>query len=398
MGDSSANAGPPRRRIYLDHAATSWPKAPAVVEAVTAYMRDCGAPAGRSGYREAIEVDRRIAALRRELARRIGAEGPDRIVFGFNGTDVLNLVLHGWLRPGDHVVATDAEHNSVLRPLAWLAARRGVEVDYAPTDGTGAVDPDEFAKRLRPGRTRLAAIVHASNVTGAIQPVAAVARAAHAAGARLLVDAAQSLGQWPLSVADGPIDFLAAPTHKSLGGPLGGGLLYLAPGLEAELEPLRQGGTGTQSEDERQPTETPERYEAGNLNVPALVGLAAALEDPATLDAAQLQAHCRLLTARALDGLRELPTATVYGPADAAGRAGVVSFNLEGFDPQELALTLDAVFGVQVRAGLHCAPRQHRTLGTLQRGGAVRMSWGGSTTVEMVDEALAAIAELASSV
>lgn len=386
------------QRIYLDNAATSWPKAPAVIEAVTTYLRDNGAPAGRGTYTESLEVDRRLQALRCDLARLLDAPDPRRVIFCFNGSDALNLALHGLLQPGDHVVATRAEHNSVLRPLAWLAEHRGVHVDYADCDGVGRVDLDQFRRLLRPGQTRLAAVVHASNVTGAVQPIAEMAALARAAGAEFLLDAAQTLGQWPVSVRELPVSLLAAPGHKSLGGPLGTGLLYIAPELEDRLEPLRQGGTGTRSEDERQPRELPERYEAGNHNVPGLFGLAAAVAPLTGGGIAQVRKHHGELTRRAREGLARVRGVRIFVPNDVADQVGVLSFVMEGWEPQEAATALDQAFHLQLRAGFHCAPGVHRALGTLDSGGTLRLSWGRDTTEEMVDTAVAAIAEIAASV
>lgn len=388
----------PRERIYLDNAATGWPKADGVLAAVAEYLRDSGAPAGRSTYQEASDVERRLQRLRRDLAERIGADDARRIVFTFNGTDSLNLALQGILRPGDHVVTTEAEHNSVLRPLAWLAEHRGVRVERARCDGAGRVDADDLRRRLRPGETRLVALVHASNVTGVVQPVAEVAEATRAAGARLLVDAAQSLGQWPVSVRDLPLALLAAPGHKSLGGPLGTGFLYVAPGVETELEPTRQGGTGTRSEDERQPDSLPDRYEAGNHNVPGLIGLGASVAELTTAKIVETQLRFRELTRRMRDGLGDVRGVKLFVPERVEDQLGVVSLTIAGFEPQEAAATLDAAFGIQVRAGLHCAPGVHRALGTFASGGTLRLSWGRATTSESIDAAIAAIAELAASV
>jgi len=387
-----------RERIYLDHAATSWPKAPGVVEAVCAYLRDNGAPAGRGAYSESLDVERRLQRLRLDVARLIEAPDSRRVIFTFNGTDSLNLALHGLLRPGDHVVTTEAEHNSVLRPLAWLAAHRGVIVERAACDEVGRVDVDQVRRMIRPGHTRLVALVQASNVTGVVQPVAEIAQLARAAGADFLLDAAQSLGQWPVSVSELPISLLAAPGHKSLGGPLGTGLLYVAPGLETRLESTRQGGTGTRSEDDHQPDELPERYEAGNLNVPGLIGLGAAVAEFTAATVAATRQHHRDLTQRAIAGLAGVRGVRLFVPPAPQQQVGVLSLTVDGYDPQEVAATLDAVFHIQVRAGLHCAAGIHRAIGSLAMGGTVRLSWGQQTTTEMVDAAVAAISEVATSV
>jgi cysteine desulfurase/selenocysteine lyase len=381
-------------RIYLDNAATSWPKPNAVYEAVDHYQRCLGAPAGRSTYSEAAEVMRAIEAARASLARMLQAAHPRQIVFAANGTDALNLAISGILRPGDHVVATVCEHNSVLRPLRHLETHRQIEVTLVGCDGQGYVDPDDVGRALRPN-TRLVAVVHASNVTGALQPMAEIAARAHAAGALLLVDAAQSLGHRPCDVNQLGADLLAAPGHKGLLGPLGTGLLYIAPGLEAQLQSLRQGGTGTRSEEDRQPESLPDKYEAGNLNVPGLVGLAAALRHLEARGLVAVEAHERALTERLLAGLGEIAGVRLHGPPDSAHRVGVVSITIDGYDPQEVAATLDASFRVQVRSGLHCAPRMHEALGTMPFGGTVRFSLGPFSTPADVDAAAAAVAQIA---
>lgn len=381
-------------RIYLDNAATSWPKPEEVYAAVDRYQREVGAAAGRGGYRQAIHAQRTVDDARRGVATLLGVADPTRIVFGANGTDVLNLAIHGLLRGGDHVVTTVCEHNSVLRPLADAARTLGVEVTHVDCDGASYVDPGDVERALT-AQTKLVVVTHASNVTGAIQPVAEIARAAHAAGAKVLVDAAQTAGHVPINVVDLGVDLLAASGHKGLLGPLGTAVLYVKPGLEQELQPLRQGGTGLHSRLDRQPDELPQRYEAGNLNTPALAGLAAAARflQAKTVEAGA--AHERALVRRLCNGLKAIPDVRLVGPSDAQPRSPVVSFSVEGYDPQDFAAVLDGSFDVECRAGLHCAPRMHAALGTIDRGGLVRLSPGWSTTMEQIDKALAAIEAIA---
>jgi len=381
-------------RIYLDNAATSWPKPDAVYAAVERYQRECGAAYGRSVYREAVEVEQSVTGARRSLVRLLGAERPERIVFTANGTDALNLAIHGALSAGDHVVTTMAEHNSVLRPLRHLTEQRDVRVSFVGVDAAGVVDPGEV-RRAMLKETRLVIVTHASNVTGAIQPVDEIGRIAHQHGALFLVDAAQSLGHLPVDVEAIQPDLLAAPGHKGLLGPLGTGLLYIRPGVEERLNPLRQGGTGSQSQHDRQPDLLPDKYEPGNLNVPGIVGLGAGVKYLETRGINAIAAHERRLTERLLDGLRQAAGLRVHGPADASVRVGVVSVTLPGYDPQELAAGLDAAYGIQVRAGLHCAPRMHEALGTLAGGGTVRFSLGCFTTEGEIDAAVSAMCELA---
>ena len=380
-------------RIYLDNAATSWPKPASVYAAVDHYQRELGAAAGRGVYAEAIESERLVTSARQRLARLINAETPERIVFAFNGTDALNLALHGLLQPGDHVVTTVAEHNSVLRPLRWLADHKQVTITYVGCNKAGIVDPAEIEQAITP-RTKLIAVIHASNVTGAIQPVAEIGLLAHGRGIKFLVDAAQSVGHLPIDVRSLHADLLAAPGHKGLLGPLGTGFLYLAPGMETLVEPTRQGGTGTRSDEDRQPTSLPDRYEAGNLNVPGLVGLEAGLAEIERRGVAAIQQHEATLTSQLLTGLADIPAWEVFGPADVRERVGVVSLRLPGSDPRELAAILDTSHQIQTRAGIHCAPRMHTSLGTSPEG-TLRLSVGLFTTTAEIEQTLAALAEIA---
>jgi cysteine desulfurase family protein len=382
-------------RIYLDNGATSWPKPAAVYETVDDYQRRLGAPAGRSGYAEAAEVSQRVEAARRRIASLLGLADPTHLIFTANGTDSLNLVLHGLLRPGDHVVTTVAEHNSVLRPLADLAAA-GVSATYVGCSSVGVVDPDDVRAALRPD-TKLVAISHASNVTGALQPVKEIAAIAREAKVRVLCDVAQTAGHQPVDLHALGVDYLAASGHKGLLGPLGTGILAIRPGAAADLRSVRQGGTGTQSERAEQPAELPAKFESGNLNVLGILGLSAGVAFLAERGLAEIERHGRELCQRLLDGLEQIDGVRVYGPKTAAERVPLVSMRLAGYDPQEVALALDAGHRIQVRPGLHCAPRMHEALATQAGGGTVRFSLGPFTTTTEIDAAIAAIAELAGS-
>lgn len=388
----------PSDRIYLDNAATSWPKPAAVWDAVDVYQRQAGAPAGRSAYAEAAGVESQVRAARAGVARLLGVADPKRVIFGFNGTDVLNLAIFGLLRRPytrkPHVVTTVCEHNSVLRPLRAMLDAGEIDVSYAGCNAHGVVDADEFAAAVR-ADTRLAIVIHASNVTGALQPVAQIGAALRDYDCRLLVDAAQTAGHLPLDVEKLGCDLLAAPGHKGLLAPLGTGVLYLKPGVEGEVWPLRMGGTGTRSEDDHQPEALPERYESGNHNVPGLVGLAAATDFLKQRGIEELRRHELELSDRLWQGLSEIDGVTLYGPAAAEERVGVVSMNIAGFNPQEVAAMLDTTCRIQVRAGLHCAPRMHEALGTLDGGGTVRFSLGPFNTSEQIDAAVQAVGELA---
>jgi cysteine desulfurase family protein len=384
------------KRTYLDNAATSWPKPEAVYAIVDRFQRQLGAPAGRSGYRQANEVERLVNEARRRAAELLGTDEPRRIVFTCNGTDALNLALHGLLRPGDHVITSVAEHNSVLRPLQHLQETRDVDVTHVPCDSSGLIDPDDVRRAIRPN-TRLIALIHASNVTGVLQPVAAVGRVAHERGVLFLVDGAQSVGHVPINVRELGADLLAAAGHKGLLSPLGVGLLYIAPGLEEHLLPARQGGTGTESFQARQPSSLPDKYESGNHNVPGLLGLGAGVTFLQERTLHEARRHEQALTELLLAGLHAIPGVTVYGPRDPQQRVGVVSISAAGYDPQEFAMLLDTAYSIQVRAGLHCAPKMHQALGTIDTGGTVRFSLGPFNTREEIETTIQAVGELAAS-
>lgn len=386
-GVLSSDSRPPR--IYLDNAATSWPKPTAVYEAVDHYQRELGAAAGRSAYQTATAVARLVEQTRWAVAKLIAAQEARRVVFAFNGTDALNTAIHGVLRPADHVVTTVVEHNSVLRPLAELVQRSGIQVSYVSCDDVGVVDVAAIQAALRP-TTRLVVVSHASNVTGAIQPIAGIAELLSDHPALLLIDAAQSLGHLPIDVTRG-IDLLASSGHKGLLGPLGTGILYVGEQAEPCLNSFRQGGTGTLSEDDHQPQSLPEKYESGNLNVMGIAGLWAGVQFVTERGVATLRAHEQALSERLIAGLRQGENVVLYGPASAADRVGVVSFNLAGHDPHDVATLLDATAGIEVRAGLHCAPRMHAALGTLALNGTVRVSVGPFNTADEIDTTLAAL-------
>ena len=381
-------------RTYLDNAATSWPKPDNVLAALSRYFQELGVAAGRGATRAASEVDAVIARCRLRTARLFNAESPERIVFTFNGTDSLNLALHGVLRTGDHVVASTLEHNSVLRPLRELQRRIGIETTLIPPEANGRVEPARFQDALQPN-TRLVALLHASNVTGVVQPIEDVGQIARQAGVLMLVDAAQTAGHWPINVQDSPIDLLACPGHKGLLGPLGTGLLYVRPGLEEHMASLRQGGTGSQSEDDRQPERLPDKYESGNLNAPGLFGLEAALALLQERRVTAVQQHELQLRRRLLEQLVYVPGARAFAADIADDRAvGLLSLALDGFDPQEAAAILDHDFNIQTRAGLHCAPGAHRSLGTFDHGGTLRVSFGAANQSEDIDRLVAALQQM----
>jgi len=387
----------PPQRIYLDNAATSWPKPGVVYDAVDHYQRNVGAPAGRAAYSDAQAAQRTVDNARAACAELLGVSDPRQIVFTSNGTDALNLALHGLLGPGDHVIATVCDHNSVLRPLQAQAEVNQVDTTYVGCDADGYVDPDDIRSALQ-SNTRLVTLSHASNVTGALQSVDEITRIAHEGEALVLLDAAQTAGHLPIDVQRLEVDLLATGGHKGLLGPLGTGLLMVRPGVEDRLKTIRQGGTGTQSQSDSQPAAMPERFEVGNLNVPALAGLAAAAQFLRQPSGTEIQGHVQQLTRRLIEGLQSIEEIRVYGPSAESERVGVVSIAVRDFDPQEFAAALDASSQIQCRAGLHCAPRMHAALQTDRLGGLVRFSPGWATTPEQIETTLQTIEAVASTV
>lgn len=381
------------RRIYLDHAATSFPKPEEVHVAVERYQRELGSAVGRSSTRVGAEVQRTVDSCRNRLARLFGVEAPSQVIFTLNGTDALNLALHGFLSAGDHVVCTCWEHNSVLRPLQALAEQRGVVTTVIGPAADGGIDLDQMQQALQQP-TRLVCITHASNVTGIVQPVAQIAELAHQAGAKVLVDAAQTAGHLPLSMQSLGADLLACPGHKGLLGPLGTGLLMLSAEMGEQLHPVRQGGTGTTSESDQQPDQLPEKFESGNHNAPGIFGLDASVKWLESQSLTVLQQHEQQLTRAFLDGLRSLSGIDVILGNSALERVGVVSISRQRLEPQVLAHLLDEHFGIETRAGLHCAPRAHAALETLERGGTVRFSFGHNNTQDDVDATLEALGQI----
>ncbi|MBL7037750.1 MAG: aminotransferase class V-fold PLP-dependent enzyme, partial [Pirellulaceae bacterium] len=339
-------------------------------------------------------VERLINDARRRLADLLGAEEPSRIVFTCNCTDSLNLAMHGILREGDHVITSVVEHNSVLRPLRYLEETANVQVTRVGCSPEGIIDPDDVRAAIQPN-TRLIALVHASNVTGALQPVAEVGHLARERELLYLVDAAQSVGHVPINAREIGADLLAGPGHKGLMGPLGIGFLYIAPGIEEQVRPVRQGGTGTQSVIDQQPSTMPDKYESGNHNVPAILGLGAGAAFLAERGLQEIRRHDQDLTNSLLEGIESVDGVTVHGPKELDQRVGVVSITIDGHDPQDFATMLDSAYSIQVRAGLHCAPLMHQALGTAAGGGTVRLSLGAFNTDEDVKAAVEAVREIA---
>ena len=378
--------------IYLDNAATSYPKPESVYAAMDNYNRNIGAPGGRGSYSSATDSQSTMDRCRKLTADLLGVGSPDQVAFTFNCTDSLNSVLHGLLRPGDHVVASQIDHNSVLRPLNKLQAT-GVESTIVPVVPNHLISPDSIQNAIQPN-TRLLSLIHASNVTGVIQPIEELAQIARERGVLVLLDAAQTAGQVPINMADLPIDFLAAAGHKSLLGPLGTGVLCLRPGAEEHLQSFRQGGTGSSSEQAAQPTRLPSRYESGNHNMPGLFGLTAGLEHIAATGVDAIRNHEQQLMRVLRDGLSAIEGVRLFVPEDVE-TTSVLSLNIAGYEPHDVATILDQNFQIQSRAGLHCAPGAHEVMGTLAGGGTVRLSPGPFTTAEDIQATVVAVREIA---
>lgn len=381
--------------IYLDNAATSWPKPAAVHEAITQFLETSAGNPGRSGHRLSLAAGRVLYDLREALAEFFGLQDPLRLVFTSGVTESVNLVLHGLLQPGDHVVTSSMEHNSVMRPLRCLQ-QKGVQLTVVPSAADGTLNPGDVRSALRP-ETRLVVLTHASNVCGTILPVAEVGALTRQQGILLLVDAAQTAGVLPIDMASMNIDLLAFSGHKGLLGPTGTGGLAIGEHVDVSgMVPLKQGGTGSLSEREEQPDFLPDKFESGTPNSVGLAGLLASLEYLRGNGEGSLGQHERMLTEQLLEGLRPIPGIGLYGPGDPAAMVGVVSLTLDGFQVSDVAAHLDEEHDILCRPGLHCAPAAHRTLGTFPHG-TLRFSPGPFTTSQDIERTVQAMTALARS-
>jgi len=409
--------------IYLDHAATSWPKPPEVLAAMADFLERAGGNPGRSGHRLSVEAGRIVYDAREAVAELFHAPDPLRVIFTLNATHAINIALHGLLRPGDRVVTSGIEHNAVMRPLRGLEGpplsspqppslpyegreggetppflRReggsgGIGLAIIPCHRDGSLDLAAAERLITPG-TRLVVLNHASNVVGTILPVAEVTELAHRAGALLLVDAAQTAGALPIDVQALGIDLLAFTGHKALLGPPGTGGLIIGEGVDtATIEPLLRGGTGSRSEFEIQPEECPDKFESGTPNGVGIAGLAAGIRYVLRHGVAAIREHEVTLIRALAEGLANIPGLKLYGPADPTQRTATLSFTVAGRRVSEIGLRLDEEHGVLCRVGLHCAPAAHRTIGTFPEG-TVRLAAGLSTTLADVQQAVAAVAEV----
>ncbi|MDR1204934.1 MAG: aminotransferase class V-fold PLP-dependent enzyme [Peptococcaceae bacterium] len=373
--------------IYLDNAATSFPKPESVCLAVDKAMREaCGNP-GRSGHRLSLAAGRLVEEARLLCANLFHARSANEIIFTHNATAALNLGVKGAVGPGDHIITSTLEHNSVARPLYYLE-QAGAEVTKIPTDIHNGLDPDDVKRALRPN-TKLVVCAHISNVTGTVSDIAAIGSFCRQNGLLFMADAAQSAGAAPIDVQSMNIDLLAFPGHKGLLGPQGTGGLYIREGVR--LNPLIQGGTGSRSESLLQPEDPPEKFESGTLNTPGLAGLAAGIRFLLEQGINEIQRKENTLTKRLIEGIRDIRGIHIIGPGPDRRRGSVVSIRLDAASPGEAALMLDAAFGIAVRSGLHCASDAHRAAGTLESGGTVRISPGCMNTLEDIEACLAAL-------
>lgn len=379
--------------IYFDNAATSYPKPEEVIQAMVHFSRMIGASPGRSGHRLAIEAGRIVFEARERISQLFGGKDSSRVVFGLNATEGINQGLKGLLRPGDHVISSSMEHNSVMRPLRAMM-KEGLEVAILPCSPEGFLDPQGVKKALRKN-TKMVVLNHASNVVGTLQPLAEIGEVCRRQGVLFLVDAAQSAGAIPIDLEREKIDLLAFTGHKALFGPQGTGGLVLGERVEEkELTPVKQGGTGSRSELEEQPDFLPDLCESGTPNAVGIAGLLAGLDFVLREGVEKIRVHEMKLTQKLLQGLQAIPGVVLYGPRDARKQLSTVSFNIQGIEPSEVGLRLDEEFGILCRVGLHCSPASHRTIGTFPQG-TVRFGLSYLNREEEVEEALQAVGRIA---
>ncbi|KNZ69704.1 cysteine desulfurase [Thermincola ferriacetica] len=379
--------------IYLDNAASSWPKPEQVIQAVTDCLRHAGANPGRGGHKMSLAAGRIVYETRELVAQLFNIKDPLRVAFTSNATEAINIALKGLLQPGDHVVTTSMEHNSVVRPLKVLE-KKGIEYTEVTCSREGFLDVGKLTEALKPN-TKCIVMTHASNVTGTLMPVAEVGKIAKAKGITFMVDAAQTAGVYDIDVEKMNIDLLAFPGHKGLYGPQGTGGLYVREGVD--LTTLKEGGTGSNSESPWHPDIMPDRLESGTLNTPGLAGLGAGIRFIMDKGLDVIRRHENHLMQMLIDGLKKIDGVILYGPADVNKQAPVLSFNIGKLGSSEVAFMLDKVFDIACRSGLHCAPRAHRTMGTLEQG-TVRLSVSYFNTEKDIEAAVAGIKQIAEEV
>lgn len=376
--------------IYFDNAATTRQKPQAVIDAVVTAMTTMG-NASRGAHDSALEASRAVYEARCKTARFFGCSRPDHVVFTSNSTEALNIAISGTLNPGDHVITTDLEHNSVLRPLYRLEEAGVITLDFVPADPLGRLDYDDFARLIHP-ETRAIVCTHASNLTGQVVDIARVGALAREKGILFIVDASQTAGCVPIYMEEMEVDILCFTGHKGLMAPQGTGGLCIRDGVE--IRPLKVGGSGVQSYSKSQPQEYPTRLEAGTLNSHGIMGLSAALDYIETIGLDVIAAHERAMMRRFYEGIKDLDGVTIYGDFATGAHTAVVALNIRDYDSSEVSDELSQAYDIATRPGAHCAPRMHHALGTTQQG-AVRFSASWFTTAEEVEAAIQAVRELA---
>lgn len=376
--------------VYFDNAATSYPKPEKVYRAVDDYQRNIGASPGRGTYTLARKADRIVFEARSLLADLFNIKDVTKKIFTCNVTESINLALKGLLKEGDHVITTQIEHNAVWRPLKTLERQRNIKISVLDCSAGKAFNPLELQKLILP-TTGLVVINHASNVTGTLMPVKEAGKICAKNNLPLLVDAAQTAGIYPIDVKDQNISLLAFTGHKGLMGPTGTGGLYIAPNIK--IQPLKEGGTGSESMLEHQPEHLPDRFEAGTPNAAGIAGLGAGIEFIMDLGVDKIRSREMELTAYALEKLKIIPDLIIYGPDSASDRTGVIAFNLKNIAPEEVTYVLDEVYEIMARSGLHCSPQAHRAIGTI-KGGTVRISFGFYNNKDEVDQLIDALLEI----
>jgi len=381
--------------IYLDNAATSFPKPEEVYTFMDGFYRRFGVNPGRSGYDLCMEAGETVEKTRKMLTQFFNGDDPNRLCFSYNSTDALNLIINGMLREGDHAVSTTLEHNSVLRPLYHRKLDEAVEVDYVPFDKNGFVDPDDFPKKFR-RNTRLVIVNHASNVIGTIQPIREIGKCCKERGVPFAIDASQSAGKIPIDIEEQNVDVVAFTGHKSLLGPTGIGGLYVREGIEIGF--TRAGGTGVRSAVRTHLSEYPYRLEYGTLNTLGVAGLNAGLNWIKQKGVAGIHDHEMRLTAMLRDGLREIEGVTLYCQDNLENHIGVLLLNVDGMEAVNTGTILDVDYNIACRTGLHCAPLVHEQLGTDKIHGGVRFGVGPFNTEEHIKAAIEAVREIAESV
>jgi len=377
------------KAIYLDNAATSWPKPESVYRVIDNYNRNIGANPGRGSSSKTLEATGVLLDTRETLAEFFHISDISRVIFTRNITEAINTVLKGYLEPGDHVLTSSMEHNATARPLHTLE-KTGVEVTYLRCASDGSLYPPDLEKSWKKN-TRMVCLLAASNVTGTIQPLQEVGRICREKGTVFMVDSAQGAGNIPIDVQEQNIDVLAFTGHKGLFGPQGTGGFYLCPGLE--IQPLIEGGTGSLSSETWQPDFLPDKFESGTPNTPGIAGLGAGINFIQKTGLTAIREHEKKLMDMLIDGLSSIRGVTIYGPGDSQLQTPVLSFNLAGLECGELSFLLDENFGIITRSGMHCAPLAHKTIGTLSQG-TCRVSLGYFTTREDIELLLEAIEKI----